>query len=136
MPSITSKEAARLGLIPSGGKPSKYRARKTAYNGITYDSAAEARRAQELDALIEAGQVRWYVRQPTFRLGCPENVYRADFIVCYPGGGCQVEDVKGYRTAKFKRDIKLWRRYGPMMLMLKTWRRGEWRDEVVMVIKE
>jgi len=56
-------------------------------------------------------------------LGCPENRYVVDFLV---GGFGDVgngkfvvvwaEDVKGYPTAKFKRDARLWHKYGPFPL--------------------
>lgn len=117
--------------------PTKYRATRTEYDGVTYDSKAEAKRAQELDRLQAAGEIDWYIRQPRFTLGVPENVYRADFlvvkefhsqIVTYEGDPPRqtfslaisqtvyVEDVKGYETPKFKRDKKLWKRYGPCPL--------------------
>jgi hypothetical protein len=95
----------------SPAKRSKYGAKATIYGGIRYDSKAEAKRAEYLDSLAPAGV--WYVRQPTFRLGCPENVYRADFLVVSgPGGGVHVEDVKGHETEKFARDKRLWAAYG------------------------
>lgn len=102
----------------------KYRAVRTEYGGCVYDSKAEARRAAELDLLVLAGDVAWWVRQVVFRLGCPENVYRVDFVVAERTKSClfpdgvivHAEDVKGVRTAKFARDAKLWRAYAPMPL--------------------
>lgn len=102
----------------------KYRAIKTEYDGILYDSKAEAARAAELDMLVRAGQIEWWIRQVTFRLGCPENVYRPDFLVV-GYGGVHVEDVKGVDTAKFRRDAKLWRAYGPCELWVIRNRRVE-----------
>jgi hypothetical protein len=61
--------------------------------------------------------VKWWIRQPTFRLGCPENVYRPDFLVV-SAKGVRVEDVKGVETSKFARDRKLWARYGPCPLWI------------------
>lgn len=95
---------------------SKYRNEPTIYGGVRYDSRAEAHRAAELDLLVLSGTIRFWVRQPSFRLGCPENVYRADFLVVPRSGGAWVEDVKGVHTAKFARDAKLWARYGPCPL--------------------
>ena len=100
----------------------KYRAVRTEYNGCVYDSKAEAARAAELDLLVRAGRVAWWLRQVVFRLGCPENIYRCDFVVAEPlmadyfGVVVHAEDVKGMETTKFRRDARLWRKYGPMPL--------------------
>ena len=96
-------------------KPSKYRAVKTEYMGVLYDSRAEAKRAAELDMLVKTDSILWWIRQPPFTLGVPENKYRPDFLVVRHDG-VHVEDVKGVRTAKFNRDVKLWRKYGPCPL--------------------
>ncbi len=98
------------------GRPTKYRNTRTTYDGVSYDSKAEARRAEVLDQYKRAGLIRGWIRQPTFRLGCAENVYRPDFLVFGPNGETWAEDVKGAETAKFKRDKKLWARYGPCVL--------------------
>jgi hypothetical protein len=70
-----------------------------------------------LDVLVKLGQISWWLPQPKFRLGCPENSYRADFLVV---GRDRVwaEDVKGHITPKFARDKKLWKRYGPCALCI------------------
>lgn len=94
----------------------KYRNTPTIYRGWRFDSKAEARRCMDLDNLIRAGVVRWYLRQPTFRLGVPENVYRADYLVLNADGSTHVEDVKGVETSKFRRDVRLWESYGPFDL--------------------
>lgn len=99
-------------------RKSKYNAKRTEYiagcpdlTGM-YDSAAEAARARELDLLIAGGIVLAALRQPTFRLGISEHVYRADFLVWGADGSTWVEDVKGYETPKFRKDVKLWHKYG------------------------
>jgi len=102
---------------------SKYRNKPTVYGGVRYASKAEAERAMHLDAAIANGFASWWIGQPTFRLGCPENVYRPDFLVAFPGfngqgTGIRAEDVKGVETAKFKRDKKLWAAYGPVPLWI------------------
>lgn len=101
----------------------KYRAKPTIYNGVRYASKSEAKRARELDDLKTAGVVAWWNPHPKYRLGCPENVYIADFLVAerVPGqphyvAECHVEDVKGVRTAKFNRDVRLWKAYGELPL--------------------
>ena len=102
----------------------KYLANRTTYNGISYASKAEARRAMALDTLKAAGLVSWWAPQVKFRLGCPENVYVVDFLVAEPCSHISglfdmyAEDVKGMETAKFKRDKKLWAAYGPIPLRI------------------
>ena len=123
---ISRKELERLGVDMPKEKPrSKYGATKTMYNGVIYASKAEALRAEELDMMLEGGAIEWWIGQPKFRLGCPENVYVADFLVASrvslfdgedDGVEVWVEDVKGMQTPKFKKDLKLWVRYGPMPL--------------------
>lgn len=114
---ITSKDIA--GLV--SGKPSrysKYRAIPTEYNGVRYASKSEAARAAQLDLECQGSNIRsWWIGQPVFRLGVAENVYRADFLVVR-GMDVWAEDVKGARTAKFNRDVKLWRRFGPCELRI------------------
>lgn len=85
----------------------KYRAVKTAVDGITFDSKAEARRYQELKLLKRAGEIQGFGIQPSFVL--PGGVrYRPDFIVCDKDGTLHVEDVKGFETAAFKIKRKLY----------------------------
>jgi hypothetical protein len=109
-------EPSKPARVRFGGGRNKYRAKPTIYNGVRYASKAEAARAEALDALVGMRLVAFWVPQPTFRLGCPENVYRADFLVVDADGAVWVEDVKGVETAKFRRDKKLWAAYGPCRL--------------------
>jgi hypothetical protein len=103
------------GVSGNIGRRNKYRAKPTIYNGVRYASKAEANRAEQLDQLRAAGEVHWWVGQVRFRLGIPENVYVVDFLVV-DASGVFCEDVKGVSTAKFKRDVRLWKRYGPCPL--------------------
>jgi hypothetical protein len=103
-------------LLASESRPSKYRSERVEYDGLLYDSRAEAARARELDAQRAAGVIRGWIRQVPFRLGVPENVYRVDFLVFHLDGTVHAEDTKGHRTDKFNRDVKLWARYGPCEL--------------------
>lgn len=88
------------------------------YGGVLYASKAEAARAAELDLQMMAGVVSWWIGQPLFRLGVPENTYRPDFLVVPVEGPARVEDVKGHRTRAFGRNLKLWRSYGPCELWI------------------
>lgn len=93
----------------------KYRvapAEQRTWNGRTYASKAEMRRAIALHAKLESGELRVVLEQPTTRLGCPENVYRPDFMCVSADGRTWFEDVKGAETAAFKRNRKLWAAYG------------------------
>jgi hypothetical protein len=117
---------------PKFGKRAKYRSQKATYKGLPYDSRAEAAYAKWLDHEQAAGRVAWWNKAPAFRLGCPENVYRPDFLVVEPvhvvlaaatptfgkATYSQVflDDVKGTETRKFQRDKKLWAKYGPTTL--------------------
>lgn len=115
----------------SGRAGSKYGNERAAYNGQGFDSKAEAVRCEELDRLAAGGAIAGYARQVKFRLGLPENVYVCDFVVFEPDGRAWAEDVKGHETAKFKRDRKLWARYGPVALQVRRRRKGAWEIETI-----
>ncbi len=98
-------------------KRSKYRNVRAEYNGLHFDSKAEAARAKLLDMMIQGGLVLWWLPQIKFRMGVPENVYIVDFLVVGKDG-IRAEDVKGKETAKFQHDKRLWRAYGPCPLWI------------------
>ena len=83
-------------------------------DGVRYDSKAEANRAAILELLRQAGEVRWWLRQVTVRLGCPENTYRVDFVVCVKDGRVHGEDVKAIETREFRRQKLLWKVIRPL----------------------
>lgn len=87
------------------GGGNKYGAIKTEYNGVVYDSKAEANRATELDLLVRTKVIENVQRQVKFPVvinGVKVFVYIADFTYQYTGTGLTViEDVKGVRTAMF-----------------------------------
>lgn len=102
------------------------------WNRRTYGSKAEMLYAQVLWFRREQGTVIEYIEQPRVWLGVPENVYVPDFFVVQEGGICWYVDVKGRETAKFKRDIKLWREYGRLPLHILRHRGGEFAlDRIV-----
>ena len=92
------------------------------WNGKCYSSKAEMEYAQLLLRLVESGQVTEYTEQPMFRLGCPENTYRPDFLVIEHTGRVYCVDVKGAETRQFKKNCRLWRAYGrvPLHVVKKT----------------
>lgn len=78
----------------------KYKNRKTIVNGITFDSAKEARRYSELVLLEKAGVINTLKLQPSFKIvvnGVKICTYRADFSYT-ENGKFVVEDVKGFKT--------------------------------------
>lgn len=104
-------------------RPNKYHARRTLYNGVWYDSAAEANRAKELDMCIMTGHVTWWLRQVPVMIGEPgvDRPFRVDFLVAEPCFNSQAvhvhgEDVKGMETASFRRRLRQWRLRGPFDL--------------------
>jgi hypothetical protein len=103
--------------MPFKLKKSKYSNRKV--NG--YDSAKESRRAAHLSYLQKAGQISELKEQVAFVLCQPqyghsfegkeivlrrEMRYVADFVYIEKGLTV-VEDVKGYKTAEYKRKKRL-----------------------------
>jgi hypothetical protein len=83
-------------------KPAKYRNVRTGADGITFDSAKEARRWQELRLLVMAGQISGLQRQTKFPLvvgGIDICSYIADFSYV-ANGELVVEDVKSEVTRK------------------------------------
>lgn len=90
---------------------SKYRAKKTVVDGITFDSKKEADFYCELKMLRMAGEVIDFERQVTFELqpkfkysGKTERAikYIADFVVHYKDGRNVVVDVKGDKTDVYR----------------------------------
>jgi hypothetical protein len=85
---------------------SKYNAKKTIIDGITFDSKKEARRYCELELLKKAGEVSWFLRQVPFDCGGGIK-YRLDFLIVWTSGEVTFEDVKGFKTATYKMKKKL-----------------------------
>ena len=81
---------------------SKYRAKKTVVDGITFASKKEAKRYQELKLLQKVGKIKELELQPKFPMviNCAKIcTYIADFR--YYDNDLKdyvVEDVKGFRT--------------------------------------
>ena len=93
---------------------SKYRNRRTVYDGITFDSQREANRYAELKLLERAGEISDLKLQVPFELipkqpGERAVKYIADFVYT-EDGQTVVEDVKGKKTRDYiiKRKLLLW----------------------------
>ena len=111
----------------------KYKAKKTVLDGITFDSKKEADRYAELKLLLKSGEITDLRMQVEYELIPTQYAppittprgkekrgrvleravkYKADFV--YNENGVEVvEDVKGFRTKEYiiKRKLLLWR-YG------------------------
>lgn len=100
---------------------SKYHARKTTVDGLTFDSKREANRYLVLKGMEEDGLIENLRRQVRYELVPAFDVddrhyrpvyYVADFVYVKDGKEV-VEDVKGMRTDVYKLKSKLFaRRYG------------------------
>ena len=98
------------------GKP-----KRTEYNGRVYPSKAQAARAADLDLLMAARQVLWWLPEVPIMIGDPkvDKPYRVDFLVCERVGlnhHVHAEDVKGFITPTFRRHVRQWRVSGPFPL--------------------
>jgi len=85
----------------------KFKNVRTEVDGLRFDSKKEAARYVELKRLRAAGEVLWFIRQPTFDL--PGGIrHRADFLAVLAAGGVRVEDVKsrGTRTRVYINKVK------------------------------
>ena len=105
--------SVKVGRYPKKDKIHKYRARKTLYSGILFDSKKEANRCAELDLLKKAGKIVKYELQPRFDVIVNDKFicfYKADFKVFYKDRE-EIEDVKGYKKGQayqmFRLKVKL-----------------------------
>jgi len=82
----------------------KYHAVKTVVDDIKFDSKGEAKRYQELQLMLKAGEISEFSRQVPFVLAPavvlngrkkPALRYVADFVYCDKQGFQVVEDFKG-----------------------------------------
>lgn len=99
----------------------KYHAKKTVYDGITFDSKHEAERYAFLKTLEKAGKIYDLRRQVSFVLQpsflhngklIREITYRADFVYMQ-NGRMIVEDAKGMKTQLYQVKKKMFlNRYG------------------------
>lgn len=90
---------------------SKYHSRKVTVNGIVFASHREARRYQELQMLLRAGEISQLQMQKKYTLipaqkkpsGGTERAvtYTADFVYKDRDGNEIVEDSKGVRTQQY-----------------------------------
>jgi hypothetical protein len=80
----------------------KYKAKKTMFNGMKYDSKKEAEYAMWLTSEMKAGRIKDWQKQVRFDL-YGENksricYYKADFVIDYEDGTKEIVDVKSKIT--------------------------------------
>jgi hypothetical protein len=102
--------AAEYRALMKSPKPSKMRNIKTIVDSIKFDSKKEAERYCELKILKRIGEVKDFTLQPRYLLVEAQTKngqkfrkleYVADFLVTYPDGREEIEDVKGRRTQTY-----------------------------------
>ena len=106
---MSVSEFRKLGRKAFSSK-SKYKNKRTFYNGRWYDSKKESERAFELDSLKKANVVKEWTPQVRYRFehnGVLIGTYVLDFKVEYSDGTVEHEDVKGYKTDVYKIKKKL-----------------------------
>ena len=85
---------------------SKYKAKPTMYGGRRYASKLEAKRAQQLDLLVKAGEIKSWKPQVRIPLHTGNNklvgFYVVDFAVTDSDDNSWYEEVKGYETQLWK----------------------------------
>ena len=96
---------------------SKYKAKKTTIDGITFDSNAEAKRYKELKLLERGGAIKNLSLQPRFLLQegfvnihTSKKVRAIEYVADFQydeNGITIVEDVKGMKTSDYKIKRKL-----------------------------
>jgi len=92
---------------------SKYKAKKTKIDGITFDSKMEANYYGTLKMRKMAGEIVHFDIHPIVTL--PGNIqWKLDFIVYYPDKRIEAIDVKGFETQAFKLKQKLFNSTHPL----------------------
>jgi len=95
----------------------KFHAERCQREGVKFASKAERRFYDQLKLLQRSGDVLFFLMQVPFRL--PAGiVYRADFMVFYADGNCEIIDVKGVETPEFKLKHKLLEETYPITLRI------------------
>jgi len=89
---------------------SKFRNKRTEYNGHIYDSKGEAELAAELDIRQKAGEIKSWERQVSYKLvvhGVVICTHRVDFVITHHNNTREAVEYKGYATALWKLKRKL-----------------------------
>lgn len=108
---MSEKQAKSLGIKVPNTKRTKYNAKKTKIDGITFDSKAEANFYCQLKLLLKSGKISGFCRQARFVVIAGDDESRAteyvtDFVIFYPDKTYRIVDVKGVQTQEFKLKMK------------------------------
>jgi hypothetical protein len=123
---------AQLGAAPSSNKFSVAPRAERTWNGVVYDSKAEMLYARDvLGFAHEHGQLKSWDRQVKIPLGEDDSL-RVDFVVVQLDGSKEAHEVKGVWTSDFRRKVRLWRKYGPMPLLIIKKHGPSWDRSVVL----
>lgn len=117
----------------AGGKYGVSHKADRIFDGKVYASKHEKERAEEWAILLRNRLVLDVIEQPRLWLGVRENVYVPDFLVIpiRTDKDPWYEDVKGMETAAFKKNVKLWARYGRLPLHILTREGSSWKTEII-----
>ena len=93
---------------PAEKKRSKYNAQPVPdpEDGTTIDSKLEAKHRKEYRAMLKAGLLTSYSRQPEFVLAGGIR-WVGDHLLMYPDGSIEIVDSKGMQLPEFKMKMKL-----------------------------
>jgi hypothetical protein len=88
----------------------KYGSTSHEYNGRVYHSKKEASYAQDLDLLVEAGEVLEWT--PQFKIDLQANgrhicTMIPDFLVTLKDGSQELHEVKGFGTSEWRLKVKI-----------------------------
>ncbi len=128
--------ADEIEILKSAPEKTKFAAKRTKHNGHNYASKLEAKRAAELDVLIQTGHIKFWIAQPKFFLVKGFD-YVADFLVA--GYAIELryaltvwaEDTKGVETQRFRDSKRLWAAHGTIPLHVKMMKSGRWNTTVI-----
>jgi len=101
---MSKKINQRLKDLDKPIKTNKYGAKKTKYNDRYYDSNKECVKAQDLDWMLKAGEIKDWQPQHQWELyveGKKICGYKIDFRVVHNDGTVDYIEIKGARTYAF-----------------------------------
>jgi len=115
----TSKEISRMGYneLPLR-RNFKNKPQQIVIDGKTYNfrSILESKVAQYLQLLKDSGHIKnWAYEQTRFEF--PDDSYLVDFDIINNDGTLYYIEVKGYCTAKTKRNLRLLNKYRPEIVI-------------------
>ncbi len=103
-------------MSPTFNKPLRVSPKEErTYKGRVHASKLQMRYAVQLDALVENGLIKWWLREVGIDLG-EDFRYRVDFVICDRFDAVWAVDTKGFRTKSTATQAKLWKKYGPFPL--------------------